>query len=579
MDNLIGQTIDNYKIIEVVGRGGMGVVFKAMDMNLEKIVALKMIDPFLARDENFLRRFKTEAKALAKLENPNIVSVYALRETHLGVFMVMEYVNAKTVAEWIQEKGKFSVQDTISITKQILNAIGHAHSLGIIHRDIKPNNVLLKDNSVKVMDFGLAKVIQEHGLQNTATNTAAGTLYYMSPEQIKGLKNVDNRSDIYSIGMTIYEMLAGRTPFDRSDSEYAIQKQIVDGNIPSPAKFNPNIPKPIIKYILKAIEMDPNKRFQSTDEMKLALPIISADETLVVNNKTRVITKNKTVFAQPDKKPVKKYFYYLAPLIVLIIITLGYFLFVKGKEEPVTVNSKVPPKKIVNEQTLTSRTAKLLISSNPTGAKIYINNSEAGVTPFQKELINDESYQLKIAKKGYQDWTNNEYKMKSGINNLDIILEPVITTTAETATITVSANPSGSIFLDNKLIASNSDQPVTKKIPAGSVTLKFTHPEFGTFTSKVNLSAGQTKLLTCYFQQQVSINSLNENGDAMWGTIYINGKNIDKNTPGNTQLSPGTYHLTVKKNGYKTVEDEKVITVTPTLQPKNHSLVFHFMKL
>src|SRR5690606_15062396 len=133
-----------------------GVVFKAMDLNLEKLVALKMIDPFLARDENFLKRFKTEAKALAKLENINIVSVYALRETEFGLFMVMEYVSAKTISEWIREKGRFNLSETKAISMQVLNAIGHAHKVGIIHRDIKPNNILLcEDGTVKVMDFGL----------------------------------------------------------------------------------------------------------------------------------------------------------------------------------------------------------------------------------------------------------------------------------------------------------------------------------------------------------------------------------------------------------------------------------------
>lgn len=189
MDQLIGKVIDNYKILEVIGRGGMGVVFKAMDMNLEKIVALKMIDPFLARDENFLQRFKTEARALARLENQNIVGVHALRETEFGLFMVMEYVSARTISEWLREKGRYTANETVSIGVQIINAIGHAHKVGVIHRDIKPNNILLcDDGTVKVMDFGLAKVVQEQGSQITVTHAAAGTLFYMSPEQVKGLK-------------------------------------------------------------------------------------------------------------------------------------------------------------------------------------------------------------------------------------------------------------------------------------------------------------------------------------------------------------------------------------------------------
>ncbi|MDP2364009.1 MAG: serine/threonine-protein kinase, partial [Ignavibacteria bacterium] len=187
MDSLIGKTIDNYRIIEVIGRGGMGVVFKALDTSLEKIVALKMIDPFLARDENFVRRFKTEAKALAKLENQNIVAVYALRETESGFFMVMEYVESKPLSQYLQENGPFNITDTISITKQLLNAIGHAHKVGVIHRDIKPSNILICDNGkIKVTDFGLAKVVEQKGPSSTVTQARAGTLYYMSPEQVKG---------------------------------------------------------------------------------------------------------------------------------------------------------------------------------------------------------------------------------------------------------------------------------------------------------------------------------------------------------------------------------------------------------
>ncbi|HEY7751566.1 MAG TPA: serine/threonine-protein kinase, partial [Ignavibacteriaceae bacterium] len=149
MDSLIGKTVDSYRILEVIGRGGMGVVFKAIDTNLEKIVALKMVDPFLARDENFVKRFKTEAKALARLENPNIVRVFALRETEAGLFMVMEFVEAKPLSNIIQENGPFSVKESVAITKQLLNAIGHAHKVGVIHRDIKPSNILLcTDGSV-----------------------------------------------------------------------------------------------------------------------------------------------------------------------------------------------------------------------------------------------------------------------------------------------------------------------------------------------------------------------------------------------------------------------------------------------
>ena len=340
MDQLIGKEVDNYKILEVIGRGGMGVVFKAMDMNLEKLVALKMIDPFLSRDENFLQRFKTEARALARLENQNIVGVHALRETEYGLFMVMEYVSAKTISEWLREKGRFSAAETIAIGSQIINAIRHAHKVGVIHRDIKPNNVLLnEDGTVKVMDFGLAKVIQEGGTQNTVTHAAAGTLYYMSPEQVKGLKNVDKRSDIYSLGMTLYEMLAGRTPFEKGESEFVIQKQIVEGKIPPPTKYNPLIPKELVKVIMKAIDKEPEKRFQSTGEMFTVLTGIrleAADE----EEKTRIMSRYEQTHEEnkPPSPSGRKKIYIAGAALILIVLLISVYFITGNKPEEIKDN-------------------------------------------------------------------------------------------------------------------------------------------------------------------------------------------------------------------------------------------------
>ena len=337
MDTFIGKTIDNYRILEVIGRGGMGVVFKALDDNLDKIVALKMIDPFLAKDENFVRRFKTEAKALAKLENPYIVGVHALRNTEAGLFMVMEYVESRPLSHYLRDNGPFNVKDTISVLKQLLDAIGHAHQVGVIHRDIKPSNILLCDNGrVKVTDFGLAKVVQQKDGASTVTQTRAGTLYYMSPEQIKGLKNVDIRSDLYSLGMTLYEMLTGRVPFDKTDSDFTIQRQIVDGEIPSPVKFNANIPKKLNKIIQKSINKEPEKRYQTAGEMLDDILMFEKD-ILPETKKKKSVPKEKHKPALPKGDSAKKYMKLISVLASFaILIAAGFFYFIlssNGNEE------------------------------------------------------------------------------------------------------------------------------------------------------------------------------------------------------------------------------------------------------
>ena len=570
MDQLIGKVVDNYKILEVIGRGGMGVVFKAMDMNLEKIVALKMIDPFLARDDNFLRRFKTEAKALAKLENTNIVGVHALRETSFGLFMIMEYVQAKTISEWMREKGKFSVTETIAIGKQILNAIGHAHKVGVIHRDIKPNNILLcEDGTIKVMDFGLAKVIQEHGSESTVTHAAAGTLYYMSPEQVKGLKNVDKRSDIYSIGMTFYEMLAGRTPFEKSESEFTIQKEIVDGKIPSPIKYNPLIPKDLVNIIMKCIDKDAEKRFQETNEISAALSAVKTDGS-ESEEKTRIFTRHDQHEEVKETDQNKKKIYVSGAIIFTILVLVTVYLLSGNSAE----NVKPGPDKKKIETSAKIIPASLIIKSEPNGASVFVNGKPKGKTPFSLDSLDVARYSIMLKLAGYDDWNDERYLVSPGKNEININLKRAIV--VETASLILNSIPAATIYIDNNKVLTNSDQTVRNSTPTGKHTIKFVHPEFGSKTIVVNLSNKQKKQVTCYFQQQVNIQSLSNSGDPIWGMIYLNGNSTDKTTPGDLKLGPGKYNISVKKTGYKTVEDDIQLNISPTFEPKVHSLVFHF---
>lgn len=565
MDQLVGKEVDNYKILEVIGRGGMGVVFKAMDMNLEKIVALKMIDPFLARDENFLQRFKTEARALARLENQNIVGVHALRENELGLFMVMEYVSALTISEWMREKGRFRANETVAIGVQIINAIGHAHKVGVIHRDIKPNNILLcDDGTIKVMDFGLAKVVQEHGSQVTVTHAAAGTLYYMSPEQVKGLRNVDTRSDIYSIGMTLYEMLAGRTPFEKGESEFVIQKQIVEGKIPSPLKYNPLIPKDLVKVIMKSIDKDPEKRYQSAAEMSTAIKNVKFGED-EEEEKTRIITSYETGKdpAKPGKPPVKRFYLYGAGILVAVVLIAAYFITGSRDVE------QVPPKIVKFIP------ATLSINSDPGGALVYLNGMEEGKTPFLRDSLPLAKYSISLKLEGYKDWENAGIQLDTGKNEFTIRMEPK-TIAPVNASLTLNSVPASSIYIDGRRVLDNSSEVLRNTVTAGKHTIKFVHPELGTKETYVDLGKNQDKKLTCYFQQLVNIQSLSSTGDPIWGMIYVNGKSTDKTTPGDLNLGPGTYNITVKKTGYTTAEADVHLVITPAFEPKTHSLVFHF---
>jgi formylglycine-generating enzyme required for sulfatase activity len=278
MDPLIGKIIDDtYEITNALGRGGMGIVYKARDVMLEKDVALKLISPLLAGDENYLKRFQQEARVLAKLEHPNIVSVIVMKKTEYGLCIVMEYVQCRTLRDIIAEQGAMALNRAQRIFGQTLMAFEHAHTKGVIHRDAKPANILVTDNdSVKVADFGLAKFQQRAG--TTLTVGIGGTLWYMPPEQIRGLHNVDQRGDIYSLGMTMYETVTGKIPFPDEMPEFDIQDAILRGKIPSPVNFKPDLPKELTAIICKATETDPKKRFQSAAEMREALEEFSLRE-------------------------------------------------------------------------------------------------------------------------------------------------------------------------------------------------------------------------------------------------------------------------------------------------------------
>ncbi len=272
--DLIGEVIDGYKVGEVLGRGGMGIVYKAVDTSLDRVVALKVMNPLLVEDEQFYRRFKAEAKALGRLRHPNIVGVFTLRHTEDHLFIVMEYVDGGTLMDLIFHHKAIPWQNTVPIIEQTLDAVDYAHRQHVIHRDIKPRNILISSGGIaKVTDFGLAKIQDLSAATRALTRTGitGGTLYYMPPEQLEGLANVDHRGDIYSLGMTYYVMLAGRSPFEKLSSEFAVLKAIDAHDFAALGELDTDIPEPLVRIVMKAVERDPLDRFQSAREMLEAI--------------------------------------------------------------------------------------------------------------------------------------------------------------------------------------------------------------------------------------------------------------------------------------------------------------------
>ena len=265
---MIGRVIASYRILEKLGEGGMGVVYKAVDIGLDRLTAVKVLSADFSKNAELVERFRSEAKAQANLNHTNLATLYAFLVQDGTAFMVMEFVDGETFEQMIRRRGPIPEQEAIPMFRQALLGIGYAHRAGIIHRDIKPSNLMLnKGGIVKVMDFGIAKVMGTRGM--TRTGTQMGTVAYMSPEQIQN-RPVDHRSDIYELGVTLYEMLTGHLPFE-SDSDFQVMQDHVASPPPPPSRFYPYVSKGTERVVLKSLEKNPDARFQTVEEFGAAL--------------------------------------------------------------------------------------------------------------------------------------------------------------------------------------------------------------------------------------------------------------------------------------------------------------------
>jgi serine/threonine-protein kinase len=264
MDKYIGKMLDNrYEILEIMGIGGMAYVYKARCHSLNRLVAIKILKEEYARDADFRRRFHAESQAVAMLNHPNIMAVHDVSRSKELEYIVMELIDGITLKQYMQRKGTLSWREALHFVIQIVKALSHAHNRGIIHRDIKPHNIMiLRDGSVKVADFGIARFANK---QNTLTQEALGSVHYISPEQARG-SHIDARSDLYSVGVVLYEMLTERLPFE-GDSPVAVALQHISSLPLSPREINPDIPEAMEIIILKAMAPKLTKRYAAAEEM------------------------------------------------------------------------------------------------------------------------------------------------------------------------------------------------------------------------------------------------------------------------------------------------------------------------
>lgn len=330
MDSNIGRKLDGrYEITELIGVGGMADVYKAIDVMENRTVAVKILKDEFSNSEEFLRRFRNESKAIALLSHPNIVKIYDVGFTDEIQFIVMEYIDGITLKEFIDQQGVLRWKDALHFITQILRALQHAHDKGIVHRDIKPQNIMLfSDGTIKVMDFGIARFARIDG--KTLSDKTIGSVHYISPEQARG-DMTDERSDIYSVGVMLYEMLTGKKPFD-GDNPVAIALKHMEEEAVSPRDIMPSIPEALEEIVIHAMEREPVKRYQSAAEMIKDIDRFKVDQSVVFGYRNSINSRTVS-FAQEQENDQDDEYYendeeeenkrsYVVPILMAVTVAV-----------------------------------------------------------------------------------------------------------------------------------------------------------------------------------------------------------------------------------------------------------------
>jgi serine/threonine protein kinase/Tfp pilus assembly protein PilF len=320
-----------YDVIEEVGRGGMGKVYRAIDKNVEEEVALKILNPEVAADEKMIDRFRNELKLARKITHRNVCQMYDLNDEKGTQFIIMEYVPGEDLRSLIKRIGRFTIGKSILIAKQVCEGLSEAHRLGVVHRDLKPQNIMIdKEGNVRIMDFGIARVMKTRGV--TEEDLILGTPEYMSPEQVEG-KDIDSRSDIYSLGVILYEMVTGKPPF-QGDTPFSIALKHKSEKPPDPRQINNQVSDQLSRVILKCLEKDKGKRYQSADDLSSELSKIERD----IPTTDKFVPRWKLTTRKWGRIARKKALLYGSIiLLAALLIAGGIYIFTGGRD--VSINS------------------------------------------------------------------------------------------------------------------------------------------------------------------------------------------------------------------------------------------------
>lgn len=615
-----GDVLDGYRLDAVIGRGGMGTVYRATDLALEKTVALKVIAPHLADDDTFVRRFREEAKALARLDADGIVDVYTLRETEGALFFVMEYIEGPSLQTVLQRQGRLEPPQALSLLRQVLTAVGHAHGSGVLHRDLKPSNILISaDGQAVITDFGLAKILASDA-ELTATHEQLGTVAYMSPEQVEGLQNVDAASDLFAVGLIAYEVLTGRLPFDRSESDFVVQRAIVEASFPPPSTYAPAVPPAVEQLVLDLLEKDPADRPPNAQTALNRLPAPpSTDDAPIL-----------TPGASPKPRDGFSASQWIALAGTALLVLLGTYAGVRATlglpilsisgpsspESPSASTATSPQQEQVaddtGETTLSARreqpseeppatasstneeppsetpdrsasppndspdttppsandeptppaepaSGAMTVRSTPNGATVRLGDTTVGRTPLTIDDLEPGSYRLVLNR---DDYRPSETTVEVSGNDTSAVSP---TLSPQRAVVRLRVRPGGQIRINGTPRAPTADGIVVDSLSPGSYRVTFTS-DLGRWETEVPLDPGAAYEHTVDFTRHVesAVTAQTTDGTPLPNaTVEVDGDTAGY-TPQRLTLRVGERTIRVTKDGYRPTE--RTIRVDPDME-------------
>lgn len=565
----------NFKVIQTVASGGTAVLFKAVQTSLDRVVAIKRLHQHLTDDENFTRRFILEAKAAASLDHENIVHVIDFGHEGDCYQMVMEYVEGESISDILQRWRPIKYDLALAIVRQICLGLEHAHAKGIVHRDIKPGNVMLTETGrVKITDFGLAKLTQAN-TSHTAANSILGTPLYMSPEQAFG-ESVDQRSDLFSLGTVLYELLTGKQPF-ASENYMGVIQNIINKDIPSVLEFNSEIPDEVEAIVHKALSKNRENRFQSAKEFRESvesylglerLNHATANLKILLEKTSTTQVLPGTAFHKPSRK--KNTANGVAALVVFALVAAGSAAVIFKPAILDRVLGDGADKVDVQQSAAASYdfdfSMLLAEDSAVTTNGVATTDDRTAKTATNRQTASNEN----IARA----FTPNQTEQNNKIEEKPVqpAQEKPVQKTARVRTgyLKIEARPSAEVHIDG-VYKGDTPPAISLELPAGDHRVECRHPRYETYSEVLKITNGELSRRNITLQKRKGVISLNTQQGA---EVYIDGRLIGV-TPilKPIELDAGPHMVTLKKPGFfnwsseVTIESKKTLPLRITLSP------------